>query len=36
MWQIKNAPRIRKLGISCVLLTGALIMGVLSVDLPTE
>jgi len=27
MWQIKNAPRIRKLGISCVLLTGALIMG---------
>jgi hypothetical protein len=27
MWQIKNAPRIHKLGISCVLLIGALILG---------
>jgi len=27
MRQIKNVPRIRKLGISCVLLIGALIMG---------
>src|SRR5882762_8299379 len=27
MWQIKNAPSIRKLGISCLLLISALIMG---------